>query len=337
MKAGVLTAANKIEILEKEMPRIMKPSEVMIRVKTVGICGTDLHIFKGTRSDVQFPRVMGHELAGEVVELGADVKKVRLNDHVVFDPVIACNTCKICLKGHKNVCSSVKCFGVQMDGGFQEYIVVEEENVYAFDKSVDFCVAALGEPFSIAANILERSGAKAGENMVIIGAGTIGLAILQAAKGIGVKVLISDISETKLQYAREFGADMAINTGIDNLEAAVERLFPEGADVLVDAVGAAQLFENTLELAAPTARVVVIGFDSNPASISPVSITKKELTIVGSRMNCRKFDKVVKWLNQGIITDKMISRKYRLEEIQKAFEETLDNSDSWIKTIIVFD
>lgn len=336
MKSAVLTKAKKIEILEKEMPQITKKNEVMIRVKAVGICGTDLHIFEGKRNDVEFPRIMGHELSGEIVGIGENVKKVKLNDHVIFDPVIACNTCKICLKGHKNVCSNVKCFGVQMDGGFQEYIVVEEENVFPYEKTIDFKVAALGEPFSIAANILERASAKAGDCMVIIGAGTIGLAILQAAKGMGVKVLISDVSEVKLKYALEFGADVVINTKNESLEAALEKFSPGGADVLVDAVGIAPLFEQTLALAAPTARVVVIGFDGNTANISPVSITKRELTIVGSRMNCSQFDKVVNWLKQGIITDKMISREYPLQEIQKAFEETLANSDTCMKTIIAF-
>lgn len=336
MKAAVLTRANKIEIIEKEMPKIMKPTEVMICVKVVGICGTDLHIFQGKRNDVEFPRIMGHELSGEIVEVGENVKKLKLNDHVIFDPVIACNTCKICLKGHKNVCSKVKCFGVQMDGGFQEYIVVDEENVFSYAKTVDFKVAALGEPFSIAANILERANVKASDCMVIIGAGTIGLAILQAAKGMGVKVLISDVSISKLKYAQEFGADVVINTKTESLEDAVEKFSPGGADVLIDAVGIAPLFEQTLALAAPTARIVVIGFDGNTANVSPVSITKRELTIVGSRMNCSQFDKVVNWLNQGVITDKMISTEYPLSEIQKAFEETIDNSDIWMKTVIVF-
>ncbi len=337
MKAAVLTKAKKIELVEKEIPQITKKSQVKIRVKAIGICGTDLHIFEGKRSDVEFPRTMGHELAGEIVEVGQDVKKVKLNDYVIFDPVIACNTCKICIKGHKNVCSDVKCFGVQMDGGFQEYIVVEEENVYPYAKTVDFKVAALGEPFSIAANILGRANAEAGDCMVIIGAGTIGLAILQAAKGLGLKVLISDISEAKLKYALEFGADMVVNTKTESLEAAVKKFSPGGADVLVDAVGIAPLLEQTLALAAPSARVVVIGFDADTAKISPVSITKRELTILGSRMNCSQFDKVVNWLNEGIITSNMITREYSLEDIQEAFEETLVNSDTWIKTMIVLD
>ena len=337
MRAAKLISAGKIEIEETEKPVIRHPGEVLVEVKAVGICGTDLHIFRGERDDVELPRVMGHELSGIVRETGTQVTRVKTGDRVVLDPVFACGECKTCKSGHVNVCSSVKCYGVQMDGGFQDYIVVEESHLYPFGEGVSFESAALAEPFSIAANIVARTGVIPEDKVVVIGSGTIGLCIIQAIKGIGAAVLVSDVVESKLSRAKEAGADDTVNSRTHSLEDAVERFAPGGADVVIDAVGIAALTEQMPDLAAPAGRLAVIGFDGAPAGIPPVKITKKELTIVGSRMNCRRFPKVMEWLREGKINeDLMISRKYPVEEIQKAFEETLADGQDTVKTLILF-
>ena len=280
---------------------------------------------------------MGHELSGIVSAVGAEVTRVTPGDHVVFDPVVSCGVCKTCRSGHQNVCADVKCFGVQMDGGFQDYIVTEEEKLYKISDSIPFEDAALAEPFSIAANILDRCQAQAGETMIIIGSGTIGLAVLQAAKGMGLKVLVSDVEDKKLAYAKKFGADFTVNSKTQNLGEEIEKAFPGGADIILDAVGIAPLTSQAIDFAAPLGRIVVIGFDAKAAQIPPVKITKRELTLVGSRMNCGKFPTVVSWMEAGKLhMDWMVSRKYPVEEIQKAFEETLADSSDTIKTIITF-
>ena len=132
MKCAKLVDIGKIEIVEIEEPQITDPMDVLVKVKAVGICGTDLHIFKEGRADVQFPRIMGHELSGEVIGVGPAVTKVAVGDKVALDPVFACRECPTCKKGHPNVCSNVKCYGVQMDGGYQEKIVVTEKNWLGF-------------------------------------------------------------------------------------------------------------------------------------------------------------------------------------------------------------
>lgn len=335
MKAAKLTSPNQIEIFDEPFRQTPGPEQVVVQVKAVGICGTDLHIFRGERNDVALPRVMGHELSGIVIQPGEKVSHLKKGDYVVFDPVVSCGTCKTCRSGHENVCADVKCFGVQMDGGFQEYIVVDAKNLYKFSKNISFQEAALAEPFSVAANILSRTQAEEKDNIVIIGAGTIGLAILQAAKALGAKVLVSDIEDKKLEIAKKFGADLVVNSKTKNLAAEVDSFSPGGADIVIDAVGIAPLTEQSIDLAAPTARIAVIGFDGAAMKIPPVKITKKELTLVGSRMNCHQFSKVVEWLENGSLNPSgMISRVYPLEKIQQAFEDTLANGDNIVKTII---
>lgn len=334
MRTARLAAPYKIVMEEVPKPQLTDPCQVLVQVKAAGICGTDLHTFKGERSDILFPRVMGHELSGMVIRTGHAVSRVKEGDHVIFNPVHSCGSCRTCAGGHENVCRDVRCFGVQMDGGFQDLIVVPEETLYPIPAEIPFERAALAEPFSIAANILAKAAIEKEDRVVIFGAGTIGVAVLLAVKQMGNKVLVSDIAEAKLAMAADFGADQTVNSRETSLSKAVGRFSPGGADILIDAVGMASILAECIELAAPCARIVEIGFDETASPIRPIDITKKELTISGSRMNCRRFETVIKWLEEGIITEKMISRIYPLEEIEQAFEDTLAQGGAWLKTMI---
>lgn len=338
MRVGKLTEVRKIEVVEGEKPEISSEYDVQVKVKAVGICGTDLHIFNEGRADVILPRVMGHELSGEVTAVGEKVERVKVGDRVALDPVFACGECSTCRKGYPNVCENVKCYGVQMDGGYQDYIVVHEKHLYPFDQSISFEQAALAEPFSIAANILERTSASKEDNVIIIGAGTVGLSIVQAAKGIGCRIMVADVVDSKLEKARALGADKVVNSKKESIKDMIEEFAPGGLDVVIDAVGITPLFQQSIEYAAPRGRIACIGFDARPAEIPPVLITKKELSVVGSRMNCYQFPKVMKWLEEGKIdAEKMISRKYSIDDIQQAFEETIANGQDVVKTLIVFE
>ena len=335
MRKAKLVGKRMIEICREDFKEAPEADEVLIQVKAVGICGTDIHIFNGERTDVEYPRVMGHELSGIVVETGKDVANVKAGDNVVLDPVMACGTCRTCKRGHENVCESVKCFGVQMDGGFQDYIRVPAKQVYAVSEQIPFEEAAVAEPFSVAANILSRAEVAAGDRVAVIGAGTIGLCIVQGAKSIGAGVLAMDISDRKLEKAKEFGADACVNTKDTAFSSAVEAFAPGGVDVIIDAVGITPFVEKCISLAAPFGRIVVISFDERPARISPAVVTKRELSVLGSRMNCKRMPMVIKWMEEKAIRpEAMISRIYPLEELQKAFEETIRDAQTNIKTII---
>ncbi|MCD8155027.1 MAG: alcohol dehydrogenase catalytic domain-containing protein [Clostridiales bacterium] len=337
MRVARLKEIGKIEIeIEDQLPSIGE-NEALVQVKAVGICGTDLHIFKEGRTDVQLPRVLGHEVSGLVVRTGEQVVHVMEGDCVVMDPVIACGRCRTCIKGHPNVCEKVRCFGVQMDGAFQDFIVVNADLLYRYPSTVSFEEAALVEPFSIASNVLVKARASAEDRIVIIGAGTIGLCILQAAKGLGAQILISDIDDRKLRRAQIFGADRTVNSQKESLAESVELFYPGGADIIIDAVGTTETIQSGITLAAPLARIVVLAFDTKPMEIPPVWVTKKELEFIGSRMNCGRFPEVIQWMDEGIIhPEQMITAVYPLEKIQSAFEELISGKSDSVKTIIQF-
>ena len=338
MRVAKLVAPKKIEVFEENLDQNLNEKDVLIKVKAVAICGTDLHIYKGERSDVELPRVMGHEISGEVEAVGSKVENIKVGDRVVVDPVVSCGTCHVCKKGHHNVCASVGCLGVHVDGGFQDYIKMPEERVYKFSDSIPWNEAALIEPLACAAQMVERGRVQAGDKVVIIGAGAIGLSVLLACKLLGAEVLISDMIESRLELAKKMNADVVVNSKVQDIKEEV-KLFTDGlgADVVLDAVGYAKLLELSVELTAPTARVVVIGFDGNSASIPQVVITKKELEIIGSRMNNHKFPQVIKWIeNKQLHAKDMISSVYDIKDIDVAFSNVVSNPNDVVKAVITF-
>lgn len=338
MRVAKLVAPRKIEVFEENLNKNISPNEVLISVKSVAICGTDLHIYLGERPDVLLPRVLGHELSGEVVLTGENVKNVKIGDRVVVDPVISCGTCYTCKKGHHNVCETVGCLGVHSDGGFKDYIKMPSERVYKFADTISWDEASLVEPLACAAQMAERGRVQAGDKVVIIGAGAIGLSVMLTCKMLGAEVLISDMIESKLNLAKKMGADVVVNSKVQDISKEVN-LFTDGhgADVILDAVGNAKLLELSIKLAAPSARVVVIGFDGNSASIPQVLITKKELEIIGSRMNNYKFPQAIKWLESKQVSLKdMISSIYDISEIDSAFSHIVNNPNDVVKVVIKF-
>ncbi|MDO5324096.1 MAG: alcohol dehydrogenase catalytic domain-containing protein [Clostridia bacterium] len=338
MRTARLIAPERIELIDTPLPPAPAAGEAMVKVKAVGICGTDMHIFKGERADVALPRVMGHELSGVVHQVGEGVTHLAPGDRVVFDPVMACGKCSVCRKGRPNVCAEVRCYGVQMDGAFRDYITVPANQLYVLPEGIELDHAALAEPFSIAANILSRADVQSGESVLVMGSGTIGLCLVQALKGIGARVLVSDVVAGKLETARSFGSDATVNSATEDLVAAAQTFAPDGLDVIIEAVGITPLTQQAiLDLATPTARIVVLSFDNRPMQIPPVCITKKELSILGSRMNAGRFPLVLEWLEKRMIhPEKMISRVYPVEQIQQAFENALADS-TLMKTLITFD
>ncbi len=339
MKAFVITEPFKskwVDIAEPSKPQAL---EVLIRVKASGICGTDIHIWHGKHGAVTYPRIPGHELVGEVVDVGSAVSHVKVGDHVAVDPVVSCGECLLCKNGRPNICNDVKCLGVQTEGGFTELITIDGKRVYPFKPTISWDVAALVEPFSIAAQITERLRLQSTDRVLVIGGGTIGLALLQTIQSIyGAEAIIADISENKLQLATALGAKQVINPKQVNVVKEAMKIWNQaGPTVIIEAVGNTAILQNVIADAPPGTRIGVIGFTTEPLAIPPVDITKRELEIIGSRMNSNKFPTVLKWFEEGKIdVSKMISHKYKFSELEQAFATIDSTPDEVCKVMIEF-
>lgn len=322
MRAIQIAKPGELSIIEVEKPEQIAKGHVLLKVKAMGICGSDMHAFHGTSALVTYPRIIGHEVVGEIIAIGEEVKGINVGDSVAMDPVIPCGECYACKVGRPNVCRNLKVRGVHADGGFMEYLMLPAASVHKFSKDISWEEAVLIEPFTIAAQTLARGRVSADDTLLIYGAGPIGLVILQGAKRLGTKVAIIDIIDQRLKMAKDLGADLIINS---RREEVVEKVFQftggEGPSVIVEAVGMPALLEQAVDLASPAGRVVNLGFASQPSQIPELPITKKELDIIGSRLHNNKFPEVIGWFERKEIKAKpLVSHVFDFVDVKEAIE-----------------
>ncbi|MBM4761253.1 zinc-binding alcohol dehydrogenase family protein [Bacillus sp. B15-48] len=339
MKAVRIPKPHEIILEEVEQPVISNANEVLVKIKRVGICGSDMHIYHGTNPLATYPRVVGHEVAGEVVSVGEAVTNLKPGDHVVVEPIRYCGKCYACRQGRPNVCKELSVFGVHEDGGMREFVVLPEKQLHRVDPSLDWDEVVLAEPYTIGAQATWRGNVQEGDTVFIQGAGPIGICALKMAKLAGATVMISDLKEERLAFAKENGADFIIHAGSEEVEAKVmEYTNGEGANVVVDAVCLPFTFELGPKVASVAGTVVVLGFDERPSQISQLPITKKELAIVGSRLQTNQFKKVVQLLNEKKLQHNgLVTHKFALNDVKEAFKYVEENPDTVRKALIVFE
>lgn len=339
MKAVQIPKAMELKVTELEQPEIKNPDEVLVKVKRVGICGSDMHIYHGTNPLATYPRIAGHEVAGEVVKTGSNVTNMNVGDHVVVEPIRYCGECYACRKGRPNVCKNLSVFGVHEDGGMREYFVLSEKQLHVVDASLDWDEAVLAEPFTIGAQSVWRGAVEEMDTVLIQGSGPIGICILKMAKLQGAKVIMTDLKQERLAFAKENGADEVIDASSEDVASRVMELTEgEGPNVVIDAVCLPFTFELGVNVVSPAGTVVVLGFDERPSQIPQLPITKKEVTIVGSRLQTNQFGKVVTLLNERKLKgDGFITHRFPLEQVQEAFEFVENNPDQVRKAVIVFE
>ena len=339
MKACRIEAKEKVAIVDVPYCGDPERGEVVVKIKSAGICGSDMHIYHGTSAFAIYPNIMGHELAGEIHAPGEDVQDIRPGDHVVINNVLSCGECYACGIGRPNVCKSVKVLGVHTAGGFQEYLKISRRNVYRLPEHLDWKYAALIEPYSIASQSLSRGRITDGDRVLICGAGPIGLMILQAAKLHDVKVLIMDIVQSRLDLGMELGADACVNGAEEDADAAVMELtHGEGASLIFEATGSPSVLEACISrYASQAGRLVVLGFSSSPVGIAPIEIMRRELEVIGTRLNNERMPEAISWLGEGKIRpEKLISSVYPLERVKEAFDFITDNPEKTMKVVLKF-
>jgi len=312
--------------------------EVRVRVRRAGICGSDVHILHGSNPFARYPRIIGHEFAGEIESVGPEISGLSVGDRVVVDPVLSCGRCHPCRIGRPNVCANLEVLGVHRDGGFRELVVVPERNVVKVSPSLPVEIAALAEPFSIAANVLGRTGCGPDDAMLIYGAGTVGLTVLQVAKLKGARCVVSDPDDARLERARSFGADVTINpASVPVVDAVKGELDGLGPSVIIDGAGVPALLEEACRVASPAGRIGLLGFSPAPCNVSQQEIVKKELTLVGSRLNRRLLPEVVQWLESGALRpEAMITQTFDAKDAQAAFDLVDNHPERTVKVQLAF-
>lgn len=301
---------------------IPAPGEVLVRVQRAGICGSDMHILHGSNPFAVYPRVIGHEFAGLLAAVGPGVQGLRVGDRVVVDPVVSCGHCYPCRAGRPNVCARLEVFGVHRDGGFRDFVAVPAANVVPVPDGLEFAVAALAEPFSIAANVLDRTGCGPEDTVLVYGAGTVGVTVLQVARLLGARCLVADIDAARLERARGFGADRTIDPRSQPVaEAVAGETGGLGPTVVIDGAGVPALLDEACRIVSPAGRIGLLGFSPAPSPLSQQEVVRKEITLVGSRLNRRLLPRVVGWLAEGRLRpEAMITQVFPAADARDAFE-----------------
>lgn len=340
MKEVVIIGPKQYEIREVPVPAPGN-NEVLVQMKAAGVCGSDIHQFLGENPNTMFPRIPGHENVGIVVACGADVKNIKVGDHVVVDLVVACGECPQCKKGRRNVCRTVKARGAAIDGGWREYFAVPEHEVYLLPQDMPFKDAALIEPFAIGGHCTTRAGIQGGESVLVLGSGTIGAVILQTLKLKGCRVICADINDASLARAKEYGADAIVNTKTENLKDAVQK-FTDGAgvDVIFDSACYPGSLTAVLEMGIPAngATVVPMGFCTAQEGITQAMINTRELSIIGTRMSCNQFQPTIeRFAKHEYQLDGMVSHYIPFSQVGQVFENIIHPPKNMKKMVIVFD
>ncbi len=327
----------KIQVREMEKPE-KEQGEALLELLFGGICGSDMGTYRGTFLYSSYPRIPGHEFSARVAVVDDNEYGIKPGMIVTGNPYYNCGRCYSCRRGMFNCCTSNQTLGAQRDGIFRQYFSMPVERIYD-GKGLDPQVLAMIEPFCISYHAVKRGSVKAGDRVLVVGAGPIGVLAVMGAKLMGATVAVSDISEGRLQVAREMGADDVILTNKENFDERVcELTGGDGFDVCIECVGQPSTFQNCIDAASFRGRVVVVGIGNKNHDFAYSCIQTKELDIFGSRNAVKEdFVELIDFAVAGRFDlSKLISRVYAFADAEKAFTDVKDYPDAIMKVLVAF-
>lgn len=326
MKAAVFHAKHdvRIEKIEQKSP---SGNEVMVNVKMCGVCGTDIHIYEGADGSaaVAPPVILGHELSGQVVQVGNDVKDIRIGDRVSVDPNDMCGECYFCREGKSNFCENHLAIGTIAHGGFAEYITVREKQVYRIPESLSFEEAAFAEPLACCLNAINLINPKPGDTALIFGGGTIGQLMLQLVKhGGATTIIVAEPVAVKRQRAQQHGADLVVDPLNDDIERMLKEHGVKNIDTVIECVGKQETIQLGLQLAGKGATVMLFGLTDPQCEVplKPFEVFRKELTITSSFINPYTFHRAIAFLaSHRVQVKNLIAGVVKLDKMLSVFHD----------------
>ncbi len=347
MKAAVLTGKQKIQVRDVPEPAPGK-GQVLVAPKYAGICGTDVHIFAGEfEQRVKYPTILGHEFAGIVEAVGEGARAICVGDKVTVDPIIPCMRCVACREGNMSGCRSLKLLGVDMDGGFAQYVVADEERVFKLPERLSVRDGAMVEILSIGVHATRRGEVDPDDFVVVLGAGRLGLSIISVLKNSSAGTIVAtDVRDSRLDVARKVGADYCINSAKkDAVKEVLALTGGVGADRVFEAVGHAarsasgwQPVGEAAEMIRPAGRVVVLGQGPEPEPVFWRPFVWKEATMTTSRVTRGEFPRTISMLEKGALNPApLITHEVPLEYASEAFRIVNDEKEEAIKVLLKID
>jgi L-iditol 2-dehydrogenase len=337
MQQAIMITPGKIEFQEISRP-IPQPNEVLIKVKRIGVCGSDIHVYHGVHPYTSYPIVQGHEVSGVIAEVGQEIKGFALGDKVVFMPQVTCGECYPCRHGMYHICDSLKVMGFQTNGAAQEYFPILADMVLKLPESITIDQAAMIEPVSVAVHALSRYGSSDGLNVLVLGAGTIGNLVAQVANASGAKkVLITDVNEYKLQKAHQCGLDYVTNPQQEDISQAILNTFgPDKADLILECVGAQDTITQAVENARKGSTIIVVGVFGKKPIVDLGLVQDRELSLVGTLMYQKKdYERAIELVSKGkLCLDQMITHRFAFKDYLEAYKTIESSGGKYMKAMI---
>jgi len=335
MRAVIMDGPGQARVGEWETPR-PAAGEVLVSPRAVGVCAGDLYIYQGKNAYVKYPAIAGHEISGVVEAVGAGVRGPKSGDKVVIEPFIGCGKCYPCRVGKPNCCANLQIIGVTRPGGMSELVVAPEQKVFRLPAGLSFSAASFAEPVAIGVQACRRGAIASGEYVLVVGCGPIGLALIEVAKARGARVVAADLLPERQEMAARFGAEI-LPADERLLPTVLEQTNGEGAPVVIEATGNVRAMEQTVDLVASGGRIVILGLVKKGSAVTlpGLDLTRKEMTIVGSRASAGCFPEALELLSSGAINYPAVATELDLWEGPRVIKELAENPGKLHKAVLV--
>lgn len=337
MLQQVMTAPGEIGFREVPVPEIGE-NEVLIKIMKIGICGSDIHVYHGEHPFTSYPVTQGHEVSGEIAEVGSSVSGFQVGQKVTIQPQVVCGHCYPCRHGRYNLCEELKVMGFQTTGVASHYFAVDAAKVTLLPEDMSFDEGAMIEPLAVAVHAVRRAGDIKGARIAVLGAGPIGILVAQAAKGMGAEqVMITDVSNLRLKKAEECGVDFCVNTGREDFgEAMVEHFGPDKADVIYDCAGNNITMGQAIKYARKGSTIILVAVFAGPGKIDLAVLNDHELDLNTSMMyrNEDYVDAIRLVSGKQVALAPLVSMHFAFRDYLKAYQYIDANRESTMKVII---
>lgn len=327
-----------IEISDVQMPK-PKEGEALLRVKSAGICGSDIGAFRGTNGLVSYPRIIGHEIAGEVISIPENNKNgIKPGDRVIVDPYLYCGHCYPCSIGRTNCCVDLKVLGVHVDGGMAEYFCHPADMLLKVPDDMPWDIIPLAEPLTIALHGIHRLNLKAGEHIAINGAGPIGLLAAMVALHYGTEPIMIDLVKERLDFAKSLGVQYTINLREEDLvEKVSEYTNGRMAECVMEASGANSAIRATLDIVSHAGRIALTGWPKQETPIPTDMITRKEVDVRGARTSAGEFPEAIDLIyHQKVDARRILTKVISIDEAPETIRDIEKNPGNYMKVNILF-
>ena len=340
MLQQVMTAPGEIRFDRVPVPQA-GPGQVLVRIKRIGICGSDIHVYHGKHPYTSYPVTQGHEVSGQIAALGEGVEGLTVGQRVTIEPQVFCGKCYPCTHGKYNLCESLKVMGFQTTGTASEYFAVDQSKVDLLPESMDFDEGAMLEPLAVTVHAAKRAGDVKGLNVCVLGCGPIGILLIQSLKAFGAaKVLATDVSDYRLELAKQCGADVTINTkNAEFGQAMLDAFGPDKADIIYDCAGNDITMDQAIQNARKGSAIILVAVYAGLAHCDLAKLNDSELDL-NTTMMYRHEDYVdaIRLVNEGKIQLKpLMSRHFAFREYLAAYEYIDSNRETTRKVIVDVD